>query len=348
MANATLHSTETDTNPLSFESVKYGLYIDADSNIESGANGVDYDIGIIWNARERTWTRYFEELSSNGNSKPLADSCANLYRNVSLPIPETDHINMCADLNAIGSPSKYTLLFYTVESLSRPPERLPGGRIGSVYFTQISDTSSWILIPSPHPTLSTSPNTVVLRPGEQKTIDVRINESSGFDSKVRLFAQNQSAIELLNFDSPELHIPSFGGMTTPLTIRVSNTAKAGDYPLYILASSNFSRTPLFRIDTSDSEKEMNEYIESPHSENSQNITTPLVLQVTVQKPYDFNEVLNSIRDGFGSAWRDNRDILLLIIGAFITPFGAWAFTRRSKRIKKKRYNKTFECYYCDN
>src|SRR5215212_12074044 len=64
--NATLWLADFLTSPNDYENVNYGIYFDADSNNRTGLSGIDYKVEVSWNNESRTWTRVFEEWSSNG------------------------------------------------------------------------------------------------------------------------------------------------------------------------------------------------------------------------------------------------------------------------------------------
>jgi hypothetical protein len=70
------------------------------------------------------------------------------------------------------------------------------------------------------------------------------------------------------------------------------------------------------------------------------ITEMQQLRVIVEK-YPIQESFNDMVKGFSAIWKDNQQIIILLIGIFLTPFGAWAFDRfikKEKRIKRQKNN----------
>ena len=87
------------------------------------------------------------------------------------------------------------------------------------------DFTNWVHIPTPEFIIGSRPNTLELRPGEQKTFVVNVNSTTGFEPLVRLSAINLTGIEL-KFQHNQLHLPSYGLQTVPLQIKVSENVTA--------------------------------------------------------------------------------------------------------------------------
>jgi hypothetical protein len=81
------------------------------------------------------------------------------------------------------------------------------------------DSSKWVYVPPPEFAISTSPAVLVdVRAGEQKTIEVQVKSTEGFEPYVHLYSPTQQSYYYLRFDFKydKLRIPSFGIITTPL------------------------------------------------------------------------------------------------------------------------------------
>ena len=52
------------------------------------------------------------------------------------------------------------------------------------------------------------------------------------------------------------------------------------------------------------------------------------------KDYPFSEWLNDKLKELGILWKDNTEFMLLIIGIFLTPSGAWIVDKVAKRKRK--------------
>ena len=64
-----------------------------------------------------------------------------------------------------------------------------------------------------------------LRKGDEKTIEIQVNASQGYEPTVELFTNSPSNDLLLNFkQNNTLRIPSYGLASTPLTITSTDDA----------------------------------------------------------------------------------------------------------------------------
>jgi hypothetical protein len=91
----------------------YGMLIDADSNPETGFGGADYDLYIESNNGKLN--AYLYLLSSTGGYR-LMNSQMNLTEPLYDPDVFLGSVNLMLDLSSVNYPSKYNLLFYSVES----------------------------------------------------------------------------------------------------------------------------------------------------------------------------------------------------------------------------------------
>lgn len=74
--NNTLHATlwlknltELD-NPLVYP-IEYGVFIDSDSNPETGDLGIEYELAIKWDNKLKSWKREYKQHSSFGDTRTL-------------------------------------------------------------------------------------------------------------------------------------------------------------------------------------------------------------------------------------------------------------------------------------
>ena len=111
------------------------------------------------------------------------------------------------------------------------------------------DFTNWVHIPTPEFVINSRPNTIDLRPGEEKTFVVNVNSTTGFEPLVRLSAINLTGIEL-KFQHNQLHLPSYGLQTVPLQIKVSENATARPYLLHLFANATFPSESLINSPSS--------------------------------------------------------------------------------------------------
>jgi hypothetical protein len=110
-----------------------------------------------------------------------------------------------------------------------------------------TDFTRWTAIPPLELTVSTLPNSVELRKGEEKTVEVRVNTTQGYEPTVNLHARTPSKNIIFDFTQNDtsrvsdftIRVPSYGTATTPLTITSSDNASTGPYTLFIFANSSF-------------------------------------------------------------------------------------------------------------
>jgi len=131
--------------------VGYTMSIDINSVYETGS---DYYVTIRWDPITQTWTRVMEEGSSTGEKKIIEQ----LDNFTDLDF-EKKYIDFDLDLEKIGSPTQYNLIFSTYDIF-----------VNDDKLCYLVDVSNWVQIPPPEYVITTSPNTIVLKPGEQTTV----------------------------------------------------------------------------------------------------------------------------------------------------------------------------------
>lgn len=171
---------------------------------------------MSWNNQSKQWTKVLEKWSHFGEELVLDNQTISPN---SFSKAGAHYVRLSADLDAMLSPKKYKVVFYGEETVAIPPLEL---------------------------ILSTSPNSVELKKGEHKTIEVRVNTTQGYEPTVNLVAKSQS--KNINFDFTQndtsnkntftLRVPSYGIATTPLTISSSDAASIGPYTIFIFANYN--------------------------------------------------------------------------------------------------------------
>ena len=85
-----------------------------------------------------------------------------------------------------------------------------------------------------------SPRYLALRPGESKTVEVKINSSTGFEPTIHFSTSNQSGVKPI-FKPEKLHIPSYGMATIPLEIKISKYTAPHPQSIFIFANAFFLR-----------------------------------------------------------------------------------------------------------
>ena len=111
-------------------------------------------------------------------------------------------VNVTLDLDAIGSPDRYRMMFYAEQI--QPPITL-------------IDPTNWIHIPPPEFDITISPNSTDISQGEQRNVLVQIKSTTGFQPKINLYS-NQKDVDL-KFNPNVLPVPSYGATYSNLDIK---------------------------------------------------------------------------------------------------------------------------------
>ncbi len=173
------------------------MLIDADTNTKIGYNGADYELYV--ESADGKLSGYLYQLSSTGGYR-LIGSKTNFTPSHEDPPVGPGYANLDLDLSSIYSPREYNLLFYAAESHKS---------------NEVRQFTSYVSIPPPSLQITTSPESVVIRQGEEQLIPARIQSTSGFSNDViniTLGATNRSNIQNANysmvpgFNSSELNV----------------------------------------------------------------------------------------------------------------------------------------------
>jgi hypothetical protein len=105
------------------------------------------------------------------------------------------------------------------------------------------DISSWVDISPPVYSISTLPNPVIVRQGEQKIIGAQLKSTTGFVPDVIDFmpVENYSSIQL-EFIRDKLNKSSYGIEPAPFKIEVPKNAQVGQYNIPIRANISIGST----------------------------------------------------------------------------------------------------------
>jgi hypothetical protein len=309
--NATLWvKAGPDRIPSNYENVvSYGMYIDADSDKETGWGGVDYQMEIAW--QNEMWIRRLVEFSSLGDARVLNIQ----YPYTGFSEEMGNYVLLSLDLDDIVFPDKYKVIFYA-------GEKEENSSISKIDFT------NWIHIPPPELVVSTKPSSVDLRHGEIETITVHVNSTTGFEPVVYLSAVNQSGIEW-RFKLNELHIPSYGMESTSLQIKVSENADIRPYMLNILANATFPSESLI-----EARSPVDAISVLPKKIGIENTTEQSILMINVQAPLTVEETITSFWNTFGEPMN-----FVYIVAAGITP---WIFIKIREKLKKNKKSKNID------
>jgi hypothetical protein len=212
-----------DNPNITADIISYGALIDADFNETTGIQGADYSIGINWNNTSKSWYKSFDELETpnefiGAGDRKILDTTPNF---LGFYDPKHRYVILDIDLAKMQFPNKYKILFFTQYRDDK---------------FWVIDSTDWIAVPPPRLTISPSSNPVFIPPGGQTSIELRLNASTGYVSRVHLYTDNQIGDVSVKFIPENLTMPSYGLASSRLIIRAADIAEAGQQiPLVVLA-----------------------------------------------------------------------------------------------------------------
>lgn len=208
--NSTLWLSSFSSHP-SRERVGYGVLVDADLNTNTGFQGIDYKVEFTWNSTAKKWIKVFGEFSSDRNERMIVEPIDTITHLVGERTREA-YVTLDVELGRMLSPESYRLFYYAYASQAKDPKS--GESKGSPFI----DAVRWAFVPPPEFTITTEPQFINLRAGEEKDILVIVTSRTALLPEVYLNTTKPSQTISLNFSENKLSIPSFGIATTHLKI----------------------------------------------------------------------------------------------------------------------------------
>jgi hypothetical protein len=220
--NATLWLLSNISKGSPDETTSYGMYIDADSNAQTGLpnTGADYLLEI--SQHNGKWIKTLSQLSSYHDTRIL-----NRPENYTDSIKTYEkYIPLSLDLNAIGFSEQYKILFYSQQTEKQNLSKI--------------DFTTWVDIPPQKLMLTTIPSDVSLRPGERQQFGIQLASTSGLVPEVlRLTAKNTTDFEI-SFNYNTFRTAYQNTQPALFEIKIPEDAVPGKYSVPIIA--NISKT----------------------------------------------------------------------------------------------------------
>ena len=199
------------------EHIVYSMYVDVNSVYESGT---DYIMNVYRNNTGNIWEQEFLETSSP-NAKFL-ESKLNSFE------IEDQYVTMSLDLATINHPENFNLFFYT----GFRPDLNYRSEIGCD--SDLIDTAGFVIVPPPEFQISSSPNPLELRPGEEKNVQLRIKSEANIDSYASISTKKTEDDIQTNLSSDLISILPFGNGITTIKVMALGDATVGSYELPLL------------------------------------------------------------------------------------------------------------------
>src|SRR5919112_3560573 len=222
------------------EAMVYGMLVDIDSNPQTGFQGVDYQLEVQWMNSSKIWNMFLGEYPSVDNAS-LRDP-AEYLKILDIKQNYTDffvdnkpYITLSLPLDDVAFPSKFEAMYYGIVIYDSS--------------NMVVDLGSWIDIPPADLAISTLPNPVIIRQGEQKNVAVQLKSNDGVVSDVASFLpiENYSKIDIQSNRMDELEGGGAGGSgsepqsssnrgPTTFITKVASDAEIGEYTIPILVN----------------------------------------------------------------------------------------------------------------
>ena len=292
--------------------ISYGMLIDADSNSETGYRGADYDFYVELTGGHLS--AYIYQLSSTGGYK-LIGSNTNFTEVYDESGAYLGSVDFTLDLDTINNPGNYNLLFYSAESF------------GS---NEVRQFTNWVSIPPPTLQVTTSPEDISIRQGENMMVPARIKSSTGFSNDVvniTLSGDKNSEYAIASgFNSSEI-VVNVERIQPPLfKIDIPKETPLGIYSIPLIVTirepSEAVITKPINVDSSGGKVDPEVEISKKYPTVGY-LTKPINLTVTVVAP-------KTINDHFKEFWGTYGSFIGIFAGAFIGAFAKVLFDKRKK------------------
>ena len=190
--------------------------------------GVDYRVDLYGekiNSTHSQWKKEVYEISSDGTSKLISNQTFDRF-----PYEGKKYVDFSIDLKSISNPQKYRILFYITDLYVKD------GKL-----CRMVDSTNWALSPPPEFNIVPSPNSIFMRPGEDKDVTVTINGNTELQSKGRLSVNNTDKKDAdVKFLSNETVISSSANGSSILHISIPSSDVNKSKHLIIPIDANVS------------------------------------------------------------------------------------------------------------
>jgi hypothetical protein len=221
--------------PTGYSNFNYGMFIDSDVNANTGAHGVDYQLEIRWDNETDTWTRVLTEWSTVAVGGKILEETKNF---TGFSGDGQFYVSIPIKLGEILYPNNFRVVYYA-------ESQREGGPL-------ITDFTKWINVPPPDIKLTTYPESVKMRPGENKTIELLINTSSSLEPEITLYSTYDTSRPILLFNTQNLTIPSNGFISIPVTIKTAIDTEVAPHTIPIYANATLPSLDYVSIPSSNS------------------------------------------------------------------------------------------------
>jgi hypothetical protein len=265
------------------------------------------------------WTRQVTEVSAYDKSRVFEQekNYTGFYDK------NNPYILFSFDLEKVNFPQQYRAVFYITDYF-----------VKEHHFCRLIDTTNWVIIPPPEFIMSTTPGSIVLRPGEEKDIGLTIKGNTQLPSEALLNDSNTNASSNnysnngigLNFIPNKVSIQPSSVGTSTLHVKALDNSRAVSYTLPIIANISFPT------------KITNRGGEVFSNSKSISLAQASNITLTVLPPYTAQELLSN----FVNAWITPITgvwTFLAGVGAVIAPLIISIYRKRQQKKNDNSNNK---------
>jgi hypothetical protein len=240
---------------------------------------------LSWDRASNTWTKIIEQLSPSPGENNIFDKWEKKVlsqdKNYSgFFDPEKNYVDLSLNLDTINSPPKYSVVSYASEVYATTTDQ-------KFRLCHTQDLTDVIHVPPPEFSMTVSPGSLTLRPGEEQKAELRIeNDNSELNALIDVHTNMSKDLEL-NISPNHVYLPQNGMATLMLDIKARRDATEGPHTVPILARIAFPTS-------------LKSMISGERIDNMESASLPLQsnFTVTVLPPLRFDEYLNS----FYNSW----------------------------------------------
>jgi hypothetical protein len=259
--------------------------------------------------KEWKWIRELREVSVNDKTKVLEKTNSDVFGKNDSKL-STDYAQFSFHLNEVNFPQQYRAVFYITDYFVKEHR-----------FCRLIDTTNWVMIPPPEFTISTKPNSITLRSGEDISVEVAIKGNVNVPTQAFMSGDiknnNVNSGRDIDFIQNNIYIPPSSVGTSTLVVKLQDNARPGSYTLPVKANISFPTT----ITNRGGESFSNSKGVSSIAESN--------LTLTVLPPFTPDETLNN----FVNAWVTPISGVWTFLGgvaAVLTPLILRIYKKRKK------------------
>jgi hypothetical protein len=291
--------------PDNLTSREYAIQVDVKSVYDPGT--ADYASGIVWKDNLNSWTKELYEYSAIGDRWKYLKTTPN---HTGFFQKGNNYVSLSLDLKSINFPEEYTVIFVAADTFMK----------NNNIYCNFLDNTGFFSVPPPQYNITTSQNSLFLKKGQEKTIELRMKSDANFNSYSYLSKNQIKGLEV-ELSPTQLSLPPNGITTSLIHIKALENATVGPYTLSIASSVH-----------------PNETLSSGFTKLKENLPNPIpggniVLTVIVEEPLGVLDYVNNALNMWGAPIKEFFTIVTTIGGAGIS---GWIINKiRHRRTRKK-------------